>query len=130
MLRNGMMQLLRLEQAVFVNGSHFITLIILNNRNYSGGLKKKGHLKYQRLFPTPRLLCSFSVAEMRGSSIVDAGTRSAKPLAGWCRSSLVTKWLFLCAAALTDILHCTVYSPNSRKLPCGVQRPARAGAER
>lgn len=51
----------------------------------------------------------------------------SEALASWCRSSSVTKWLFLCAAALTDILHCTVYSPNSRKLPCGVQRPAGAG---
>lgn len=50
----------------------------------------------------------------------------SEALASWCRSSSVTKWLFLCAAALTDILHCTVYSPNSRKLPCGVQRPAGA----
>lgn len=51
----------------------------------------------------------------------------SEALASWCTSSSVTKWLFLCAAALTDILHCTVYSPNSRKLPCRVQRPAGAG---
>lgn len=51
----------------------------------------------------------------------------SEALASWCTSSSVTKWLFLCAAALTDILHCTVYSPNSRKLQCRVQRPAGAG---
>lgn len=69
----------------------------------------------------------FSGAKIKGSSVVSAGS-SSEPLASWCRSSSVTKWLFLCAAALTDILHCTVYSPNSRKLPCRVQRPAGAGA--
>ena len=83
-------------------------------------------MNYQSICPSPPF--PFFGTEIKGSLVVSAGS-SSEPLASWCRSSSVTKWLFLCAAALTDILHCTVYSPNSRKLPCGVQRPAGAGAD-
>lgn len=45
-------------------------------------------------------------------------------LAFWCGSSSVTKWLFLCAAELTGILHCTGCTLGTAG-SCwwGVQRP-------
>lgn len=45
-----------------------------------------------------------------GSATAGAGS-SARAHGSWCGASAVTKWLFLCAAAPTDILHRTVRSP-------------------
>lgn len=103
-------------------------LIILMSRDFFEKTENKANLNlnYQNICPSPPF--SFFGTEIKGSLVVSAGS-SSESLASWCRSSSVTKWLFLCAAALTDILHCTVYSPNSRKLPCGVQRPAGAVAD-
>lgn len=92
--------------------------------------KKAGNKRIQILnIRTSLSPCShwYSDDEIRGQLGSWRREQLSEALASWCTSSSVTKWLFLCAAALTDILHCTVYSPNSRKLPCRVQRPAGAG---
>lgn len=40
-------------------------------------------------------------------------------LAFWCGSSSVTKWLFLCAAELTGILHCTGCTREQQEVAAG-----------